>query len=153
MPDAAGDFVQGQHVPAGGEFDTCGPIAGKVRRPDPAFAALVRSDNPEIVFKDEEHTGADRMMTPRLREKLDRLAALVSAEWTGVRLRVTEAWDENNEHSGNSLHYEGRAADLTTFPVDGNKLGRLCRLAVDAGFDWVFFENSAHAHVSVKKST
>ena len=33
-----------------------GPIAGKVRRTDPAFAALVRNDNPEIVFKDEGST-------------------------------------------------------------------------------------------------
>jgi len=92
-------------------------------------------------------------MTPRLKEKLDRLATLVAGEWPGVRLRVTEAWDENNEHSGNSLHYEARAADLTTSPVDGNKLGRPCRLAAVAGFDWVFFENPSHAHVSVRKGT
>ena len=146
------DLTQGQHVPATSEAAACGPMTRKIRRDDPDFATLlVLNDNPDIVFKVEEHTDADRRMTPRLKQKLDDLAIRVAKEWTGVRLRVTEAWDENNEHAGNSLHDEGRAADLTTMPIDGNKLGRLSRLAIEAGCDWVFFENSAHIHVSVKK--
>ena len=53
------------------------------------------------------------MMTPKLKARLDALANLVAAEWSGVKLRVTEAWDEDDEHSPTALHYEGRAADLT----------------------------------------
>lgn len=149
---AGGDDLQvGDKVPATSEVATCGAIAKKITRTDPEFASLVSNTNAAIVFKDEEGTGADRMMTQRMSDSLDALAKSVADEWPGVSLRVTEAWDEDNEHAGNSLHYEGRAADLTTQPIDGSKLGRLGRLAVEAGLDWVWFENSAHVHVSVKK--
>ncbi len=123
----------------------------KIVRGTPAFDTLVQNNNPDIVFKNEEGTGADRMMSQRLKSKLDALATSVKSEWNGVKLRVTEAWDENDEHNGTSLHYEGRAADITTSPSDGAKLGRLGRLAVDAGLDWVLYEDATHVHVSVTR--
>ncbi len=149
---ATGDLRLGQKVPNASERATSGPITKKIKRTDPEFASLVSNQNNKIVFKDEEHTGADRMMTQKLSDRLDALADLVAAEWPDHKLRVTEAWDENNEHSATALHYEGRAADITTFPIDGDKLGRLARLAVDAGCDWVFFEDTRHVHVSMKKT-
>lgn len=148
---ASNELVVGQRVPDESEVSVCSAISKKIKRTDPEFAALVRNTNADIDFKDEQGTGADRMMSSSLGSGLNALALLVATEWPGVKLRVTEAWDENNEHVGDSLHYEGRAADITTSPVDGNKLGRLGQFAVDAGLDWVSFENSAHVHVSVKK--
>ena len=145
-----GDLVPGERVPNRAEADAAGAIVKIVRRSDPEFAAFVSNTNAAIVFKNEEQTGADRMMTPRLKQKMDDLAARVGREWPGVKLRVTEAWDENAEHAGRSLHYEGRAADMTTSDMDTGKLGRLGRLAVDAGFDWVWYESN-HIHGSVTR--
>ena len=144
------DLHLGEHIPISSEAATVGAATNKIRRGTPEFLALVENNNPDISFKDEEGTGADRIMTRRLKTRLDVLAGFVKAEWPGTILRVTEAWDEDDEHGANSVHYEGRAADLTTWPIDNSKLGRLGRLAVRAGFDWVFYENAAHIHVSLR---
>ena len=151
LAPSADDLVVGQKVPNQSERDAVGAATQKIKRDTPEFKALVRNANPDVVFKDEEGTGADRMMTTSLKDKLDALATLVKNEWPGVRLRVTEAWDENGEHAANSVHYEARGVDITTSDLDGGKLGRLGRLAVNAGFGWVFYENSAHIHASVRK--
>lgn len=151
--DSAGaddDLENGEHVPSTGEKETVGAITAKIVRGTPEFDALVTNTNSKVVFKDEEGTGADRIMSTKLKAKIDALADLVAAEWPGKKLRVTEAWDEDNEHSSQSLHYEGRAADLTVSDIDLAKLGRLGRLAVNAGFGWVLFEGN-HIHASVAK--
>ncbi|MFC7657163.1 D-Ala-D-Ala carboxypeptidase family metallohydrolase [Pseudonocardia benzenivorans] len=139
----------GEHVPARTEADASGAAAGVVAAGSPEFDALVRLDDPTVVVKDEEGSGADRMMTPRLAELVGVLAAHVAQAFPGRRLRLTEAWDPDGEHSHSSLHYEGRAADLTVDDRDRAKLGRLAALAVQTGFDWVLHEND-HVHVSVR---
>jgi hypothetical protein len=149
--DLPRDLVLGQRVPDVAEATVVGAIEAPVTRKTPAFARLVRYERADVVFKDEEGTSADRMMTPRLRDRLARLAVLVARQWPGLMLRVTEAWDDAREHGDASVHYEGRAADITTSDIDPKKLGRLGRLSVDAGFGWVYYERPSHVHVSVAR--
>lgn len=141
----------GQRVPNDVEASVVGVADEPVKRGSTAFGRLVSCRDCPFVFKDEERNESDRLMTPRLRRDLLQLSKLVSQTWPKLELRVTEAWDDRREHGPASVHYEGRAADITTSDQDPQKLGRLAALAVRAGFDWVFYEDATHVHVSVKR--
>jgi hypothetical protein len=141
----------GERIPDAAENEVVGSLGERLTRKDADWRRLVQCRAPLVLFKDEERTGADQRTTARLCEKLADLGELVARQWPGMKLRVTEAWDEDGEHGRGSLHYAGRAADLTTSDLDSGKLGRLAQLAVAAQFDWVYFEDRTHVHVSVKR--
>lgn len=138
-------------MPNDSEARVVGTADEPIARGSSGFRSLVACDSCPFVFKDEERDRSDRLMTPRLRRNLIALSKLVGQTWPALELRVTEAWDDRQEHGPGSLHYEGRAADITTSDQDPGKLGRLAVLAVTAGFDWVYYEDATHVHVSVKR--
>ena len=143
-------FELGQKEPDKKETEVAEATSKVLSRDDSDFLDILgQNKSCDIVFKNEEGTEADRIMSVRLNDKLNALAPLVENEWPGKKLRVTEAWDEDMEHSDGSLHYEGRAADITVSDRDRQKLGRLAQLAVEVGFDWVWYEDASHVHVSV----
>lgn len=123
-----------------------------------------RPPAPKAAVDRRDHQDEDFLMDPAAAAALLRLSELVANEWqdplTGgpaFRLRVTEGFDSMHEHSARSTHYQGRANDLTLSPVpaatsDARRAyyGRLSRLAVCAGYDYVLFENQAHVHASVR---
>jgi Hedgehog amino-terminal signalling domain len=141
----------GERMPNVPEANVVGAADSPIARGSTSFKALIECEDCPIVFKDEERNKSDRLMTPRLRSNLVQLSKLVSQTWPKVELRVTEAWDDRREHGPGSLHYEGRAADITTSDQDPGKLGTLAALAVKAGFDWVYYEDATHVHVSVRR--
>ncbi len=97
-------------------------------------------------------------MHPAMLLPLSHLRDLVNEEWGGAyQLRVTDAYDSLLEHDLGqpdenrkiSLHFEGRAIDLTTWPIAPERYGRLCILAHCAGFDWVHNEGD-HCHAAIQ---
>lgn len=155
----------GQHTTPAGDTSTrekliVGPMLCHVQPGTCAYNLLVGKPDPAIVFKREEaapYDLEDMLIHPALVQPLTRLNQLVQAEWGGaVKLRVTDAYDSLLSHdpasidpaTRYSLHYEGRAIDLTTWPVDYSRYDRLCALALCAGFDWVHNETT-HCHASV----
>ncbi len=141
----------GERMPNEPEALVVGEADAPISRSSAAFKSLVECEDCPFVFKDEERNKSDRLMTPRLRRGLTQLSRLVSQTWPKLELRVTEAWDDRREHGAGSVHYEGRAADITTSDQDPAKLGKLAALAVRAGLDWVYYEDASHVHVSVKR--
>lgn len=141
----------GERMPNVPEATVVGAADAPIARASTGFKGLIACEDCPFVFKDEERNKSDRLMTPKLRRSLVQLSKLVSQTWPKLELRVTEAWDDRREHGAGSVHYEGRAADITTSDQDPAKLGTLAALAVKAGFDWVYYEDATHVHVSVRR--
>jgi hypothetical protein len=160
------DLLVGQHISASGSYTetetiAAGPMACRIDPDSCAYYHLVGNLEPSIVFKREEEPPYDEedvLMHPDMLLPLTRLNKLVLAEWQGAFwLRITDAYDSRLEHdlsqtNGDqkiSLHFEGRSIDLTTWPTDLNRYGRLCALAHCAGFAWVHQEGD-HCHASIQ---
>lgn len=146
----AQEFVVGQKWPGNKEADFSGESVQSTSGETLQDCVNQSSSNLPI-FKFEEGNFTDVKSTDNLCKAIISLNQKVIQEWgNGIVLRITEAYDQDGEHSIYSLHNEGRAADMTTSDRDINKLGRLAYLARESGFSWVYYEHN-HIHGSVKK--
>lgn len=111
--------------------------------------------------KDPEDDECDHSIHAAMEIPFRRLANLVSA--AGWQLRVQEGYRATGIHADKSLHKQGRALDLTVERLGETKLTpfeklaayeALAKLVWQAGFDWVYYENSRgsgpHIHASVR---
>lgn len=162
---APADLWLNEHISASGSYtetqtEAAGPMLCRIERSSCAYYGLVGNLAGSIVFKREEEPPYDEediLMHPAMLLPLYRLSELVAQEWGGVyRLRITDAYDSLLEHDLGqpdenlkySLHFEGRAVDLTTWPLEPNNYTRLCALAHCAGFSWVHNEGT-HCHAAI----
>lgn len=155
-------FDIGSTIPAAPatEESTVGSINDYVVPGCPAFDLLVNSTNPLIEYAANSMSGIPRLMTRRLRDKLDLLAATVAGDlrMSGIKIRVRSGYKyPPADPADASLHHEGRALTIQVVnssnpgsPVwDAGLLGRLGRLAAFAGIDWVEYANTDYVFVAV----
>jgi hypothetical protein len=157
-------FPRNSKMPNVKERDVCGEIVnGKFS----AGRDLVYITDSRVWWESdydgENDDECDHSMHRAMEIPFRRLVNLVESQ-TKWQLRVQETYRPDGVHSQKSLHKEGRALDVTLGYKNGEKLKTaeemyaayetLCKLAWQAGFDWVFYEYGSgtgpHVHASVK---
>lgn len=160
--EAPEKFKRDSYLPAKRESEASGAII------DSDFSAgrdLIYVDDKRVWWESDNDRDTDDECDHSMHAVMElpfrRLVNLVEA--TGWQLRVQEAYRATGTHAGKSLHKQGRALDLTVDKFGEAKLTpfekvaayeKLAKLVWQAGFDWVYYENSAgggpHIHASVK---
>lgn len=158
-------FPRDSKRPAKRESECSGPIDLD------SFSAgrdLVYVDDPRVWWEsdhdqNDRDTEDDHTMHAAMELPFRRLVNLAAQQTPEFQLRVQECFRPSGIHAAKSLHCEGRALDLT-FGRDNAPLPaarrndayeKLAILCWQAGFDWVYYENSRgtgpHIHVSVRR--
>ncbi|MFT5125742.1 MAG: hypothetical protein ACI9TH_001667 [Kiritimatiellia bacterium] len=113
---------------------------------------LIHIDDDRVWWESDNDTGDtedDHMLHWAMEDPFRRLVELM--EQAGGKLKVQDVYRAEGVHAPKSLHKQGRAMDLTTANPDVVSLGRLAKLCVASGFDWVYFEakGGLHIHASI----
>jgi hypothetical protein len=136
---------------------------------------LIKYPYNNIVFKNEENwtlefnsnsevtqnplldNDTDMYMLPSLAEKINEVQQSISDIGERFVIRVTDSYDNNNEHRNErnfpSMHYSGRAVDVTIYDTMKNiarydLLPLLYDICVELDFDFVYYHRYSHIHLS-----
>ena len=146
-------FVPGDSIPDATEADTVGALQDYLVPGCPGYSRLVTNTNPLLQFGPTTATSTPRLMTARLSDKLDALAAVLATDtrFDGLSIYVHEAYQTPPADDADaSLHNAGRAALLSLVQTSTQTLlGQLGRLAAFVGTDWVHFQSSNRLYISV----
>ena len=100
-------FTLGDRYPDRDEEVEVRPIKLRLRRTSRRFSeTIIRNTNNDLSYANDDA----RLMTSRLKSRLDRLGELYEDRYRGRRLRVLLTYAEENNPSvsdSTSLHYEG----------------------------------------------
>jgi len=169
------DIKIGSHYPDLSEREACGQGNFRIKPFSYRFYTnMIYYDHPSIIFKGDitpeysannhdnktfsnPKNNYNHYIHPKLISPLEELARLIKEYDPELRLRVTSAY-RNWEvwyHYYNSLHHVGRAVDVTLYDIKDNLIPReahslLYNFSIKAGFDWVYFEDKYHFHLSIK---
>jgi hypothetical protein len=141
--------------PAGSEQFASQAIKAPILPTCTRYTSLITKNiSSSIIFANSSVDSSPQIMTAGLSSALDRLTVSVTSFFgLQYKLVIVAAYaisPPNIEPSFPSLHYEGRAANLTLSPTPTiTQLGQLANLATTSGFSWVFFATTTYIHVSV----
>lgn len=152
-------FAVGSTIPNSTEAVAAGELDDFLVIGCPDFEALVNMTSPLVSVAADSAVGFPRLMTKRLRDKLQLVARTIDGDsrFAGLQLRVESAYRlPPTNVSEASLHHAGRAAELRisnashpTASVDPINLQHLGRTAAFAGLDFVLFSTVSTIYVSV----
>ena len=146
-------FVPGDSIPDATEAATVGALQDYLVPGCPGYDRLVTNTNPLVTFGPSTTTSTPSLMTVRLSDKLDALAAVMATDtrFSGLSIYVHEAYQVPPANDADaSLHNAGRAALLSLVATSTpTLLGQLGRLAAFVGTDWIHFQSSNRLYISV----
>jgi hypothetical protein len=138
-------FTLHQRYPDRPEAVECRPIRLHIPRGSRRFRTeLVTNDHSGVHFANSDA----RIMSLRLRRHVNELADAFHDEF-GVWIAVSKAWVEDGDEGitdPTSLHFEGRTLRVS---VEVFLVSHLLQLAVEIGFDWVYYADENYAQMSV----
>uniref|UniRef100_A0A4W3I343 Hedgehog protein n=1 Tax=Callorhinchus milii TaxID=7868 RepID=A0A4W3I343_CALMI len=136
-----------QYIPNVAEktLGASGRYEGKITRNSERFKELTPNYNPDIIFKDEEDSGADRLMTQVQQPGLMNLSSLGHV-WKGLKIVLSQAFEEIGANSLPTLRSHKLSIEVSTSQRRRKKKTQAVQTAGEAGNRWMFRISLSRLH-------